>query len=135
MAGTPQYTAFGAYERKNMARPTEITGLSTIADDFTDGISPVNRRNAGRSQFLMVDRNSKGRFIRVGALGYHIIKVEIVGFAPRDGNTNESAPIFNHYVDGFSGYLLGGQEKVALILACCIVRDNNHAPLFDIFDS
>ena len=51
----------------------------------------------------------------------------MVGSFFGDGETDEPAPVARHKVDGLGSNKLGGQRKVALVLAILVVDHNNHA--------
>jgi len=44
-----------------------------------------------------------------------------------EGQTNQTATVLGHKVNGFRGYELGGKNQVALVLAVFLVNEDDHA--------
>jgi len=112
----------------------EVGGGGVGADRHSDGMRAISGGDACSHALAGFDRLSEGRSEARRVLPRHRKEAEVVSALLGDGEADEAAAVAGHEVDGFRCDEVGGQGKVALVLAVLVVNNYNHAPGANLVD-
>jgi len=129
-----QDASLSGAQGKDVAGTDEIVGGGCRRDGGADGVSSVGGGDAGGDAFTGFDGLSKGGAEARRVLLGHGEEAEMVGALLGKGETDESASVASHEIDGFGGNVLRGQGEVAFVFAVFIVDDDHHASGADFGD-
>ena len=65
-------------------------------------------------------------------LYHHSLQPELLGALIRNWNTNQTAPVRGHEINGLRRHLFRRHHQIAFILAIGIIGYDDHAPLCDV---
>jgi hypothetical protein len=97
-------------------------------------VSAIGGGDAGGDALAGFDGFSECSSEAGGVLLGHGEEAEMVGALLGKGETDESATVASHEIDGFGRNVLRGQGKVAFVFAVFIVDNDNHASGADFGD-
>ena len=95
----------------------------------------VGGGDSGRDPFASLNGLGKRRAEARRVLLGHGEETQIIGALLGKRETDESAAVAGHEVDGFGRYVLRGQGQVAFVLAILIVNNNDHPACSDFRNS
>src|ERR1019366_1721124 len=126
-------TAAGA-KREDMTRPDQIVGPGLFAREDADRGRAIGSRDARRNASTGIDRNRERRPLRLLAPRDHRGQLKRIAPAARKRDAQDAAGVAQEEGDRLGRDLLGGEDKVALVLAVRVVDDDYGAPAGDRFD-
>ena len=129
-----QDASLSGAQREDVAGTDEIVGGGSRRDGGADGVSSVGGGDAGGDAFAGLYGFGECSSEAGGVLLGHGEEAQVVGALLGKGETDESAAVASHEIDGFGCNVLGGQREVALVFAVLIVDNDNHASGADFGD-
>ena len=127
LAGADQDAAAARAQREDVAGTGEVGRGGAGIDGGADGAGAVGGRDAGGDALASFDGLSERGAEARGVLLRHGEEAQIVGALLSEGEADEAAAVAGHEVDGLGGDVLGGQGKVALVLAVLVIDHDHHA--------
>ena len=104
---------------------------SGIGHDL-DGFGPVCGTDAGTDPLRGIDADLKVSFIRVAILDHHLLNAQLLESFTNRWNTDQSAAMLGHEVDGVWCHFFSGQDEISFVLAILIVHNHHHSSPTDI---
>jgi len=117
-----------------MSGTREVGRFCSRVNRDLNGASPIMRRDSGRNASPRVDRLAKCRPVLRSVLHAHGPDTQMFEPLLGHGQANQPAAVLGHKIDRIGGDFLGGQGKVALVLAVLVVDHNDHAAGADFLD-
>src|SRR5580658_4779428 len=127
MASPFQYTISAGTQREDVPRPCEIFRARTRVDCRHDRLGTVV---GGYFRFdaspLRVDRERKGSAVIESIPRGHQAQFQGIRSLTSNSQTDQSARVSSHEVDGIRSDHLRSNHEIALVLAVFVIDDDNH---------
>lgn len=115
-----------------MAWAGKVVGTGVGTHGQLDGDGAVTGTDTRGDAFLGVDRFREGG-PEVGGIDLrHEGETEAIADVGLEGETDQTAAVDRHEIDGFGGNGIGGDGKVAFVLAVFVVDDDDHFAVAEI---
>jgi len=134
LSRTDEDAAFAGAEWKDVAGAGEVVGGGNRVDGYLDGVGAVMRGDSCSHAFPGFDGFSESGAKARGILLCHGAEAEVVSAFFGQGETDETASVLGHEVDGFGRDELRGEGEVAFVFAVLVVDYDSHAPSFEFFE-
>ncbi len=126
LSGAHHHAAGPRAQRKHVAGPRRSARSGRRIDRRQHGCGAIGRRNAGRRAAPRFDRHAERGVESRAVLRDHQRNLELVEPLRRHRQTDQSAAVPRHEVDGLRRDLLRRDRQVAFVLAILIVDDDDH---------
>ncbi len=127
LPGANQHPAAPRAQRENVTGAGEIGGGRARVESGADGVGSVGGGNSRGNALAGLDGLGKRSAEARGILLRHGKEAQMIGALLGKREADEAATVARHKVDGLGGDVLGGQRKVALVLAVFVVDHDHHA--------
>ena len=134
LAGANEHAAFFGAQGKDVAGASEILRLGLGINRRENGYGAVGGADASSDAGAGVNGFGKGRAMNGRVDGRHERKVQFVATVLGERETDETATVLGHEIDGVRSDLLGGHREVAFVFTIFVVHEDDHAALANVFD-